>query len=136
MIKEKLRPYFQALPDVFNYQIASKALLAVLVFLLGRIFQALLRSSGRVAVTSGDWQFLFTTWQGILILLLGLVTLFFYVAFDINSKIIISRNLLTAQKSSLSECTIEAVRSIGKLFNLRGMAVVIYITLIAPIIGI
>ena len=136
MIKEKLRPYFQALPDVFNYQIASKALLAVLVFLLGRIFQALLRSSGRVAVTSGDWQFLFTTWQGILILLLGLVTLFFYVAFDINSKIIISRNLLTAQKSSLSECTIEAVRSIGKLFNLRGIAVVIYITLIAPIIGI
>ena len=136
MIKEKLRPYFQALPDVFNYQIASKALLAVLVFLLGRIFQALLRSSGRVAVTSGDWIFLFTTWQGILILLLGLVTLFFYVAFDINSKIIISRNLLTAQKSSLSECTIEAVRSIGKLFNLRGIAVVIYITLIAPIIGI
>ena len=136
MIKEKLRPYFQALPDVFNYQIASKALLAVLVFLLGRIFQALLRSSGRVAVTSGDWIFLFTTWQGILILLLGLVTLFFYVAFDINSKIIISRNLLIACKSSLTECTKEAAGSIGKLFNLRGILVVIYIALIAPIVGI
>ena len=136
MIKEKLRPYFQALPDVFNYQIASKALLAVLVFLLGRIFQALLRSSGRVAVTSGDWIFLFTTWQGILILLLGLVSLFFYVAFDINSKIIISRNLLIARKSSLTECTKEASGSIGKLFNLRGILVVIYIALIAPIVGI
>ena len=136
MIKEKLRPYFQALPDVFNYQIASKALLAVLVFLLGRIFQALLRSSGRVAVTSGDWKFLFTTWQGILILLLGLVSLFFYVAFDINSKIIISRNLLIARKSSLTECTKEAAGSIGKLFNLRGILVVIYIALIAPIVGI
>ena len=102
-IREKLRPYIQAMPDIFNYQIVTKALLAIWLFLLGRIFQALLKSSGRVAVTSGDWKFLFTTWQGILILLLGLVSLFVYVACDLNSKIVLSRNLINGQSESLYE---------------------------------
>lgn len=97
-IKEKLRPYTDAMPDIFNYQIVTKALLAIWLFLLGRIFQALLKSSGRVAVTSGDWKFLFTTWQGILILVLGVASLFVYVAFDLNSKIVLSRNLINGRR--------------------------------------
>ena len=72
-IKIRLDPYLWALPDIFNYQIATKILLALWLFLLGRVFQVLLRSTGRVAVTTGDWQFLFTTWQGIFILLLALI---------------------------------------------------------------
>ncbi len=135
-IREKLRPYTQALPDILNYQIVTKALIAIWLFLLGRIFQLLLKSSGRVAVTSGDWIFLFTTWQGILILLLGIVSLFVYVAFDLNSKIVLSRNLLNGQSESLDESINEGFFSIGKMINLRGLLVVLYIALIAPILGI
>ena len=62
-MREKLRPYIQAMPDIFNYQIVTKAIIAIWLFLLGRLFQALLKSSGRVAVTTGDWKFLFTPWQ-------------------------------------------------------------------------
>ena len=57
-IKERLRPYTQALPDILNYQIVTKAIICIWLFLLGRLFQVLLKSSGRVAVTSGDWKFL------------------------------------------------------------------------------
>ena len=135
-IAKRLRPYTQALPDIFTYQIVTKLLLAIWLFLLGRIFQALLKSSGRVAVTTGDWQFLFTTWQGILILLLGLVSLFVYVAFDLNSKVVLSRNILTGQKESLENTIKEGFFSIGKLINLEGILVVLYIALIAPILGI
>ena len=135
-IKQALRPYLQALPDIFNYQIATKILMAVWIFVLGRIFQALLKSSGRVALTSGDWQFLFTTWQGLMILLLGLVSLFIYVAFDLNSKIVLSREMLTGEAFSLWECIKEGFVSIPKLINLRGTLVVIYIALIAPIVGV
>ena len=60
-IKERLRPYTQAIPDILNYQIVTKVIICIWLFLLGRLFQALLKSSGRVAVTSGDWKFLFTT---------------------------------------------------------------------------
>ena len=135
-VKARLRPYFQAMPDIFNYQIVTKALIAIWIFLLGRLFQVLLKSSGRVAVTSGDWKFLFTTWQGILILLLGIVSLFIYVAFDLNSKIVLSRNLLTGKNETLEQSIKEGFFSVGKLINVQGILVVLYIALIAPIIGI
>ncbi len=124
------------MPDILNYQIFTKVLICIWMFLLGRIFQVLLKSSGRVAVTSGDWQFLFTTWQGILILMLGIVSLFGYVAFDINSKIVLSRNLLTGRNESLESSVKEGFFSIGKLINVRGLLIVLYIALIAPIVGI
>lgn len=135
-IKEKLKPYTQAIPDILNFQIVTKALICIWMFLLGRLFQALLRSSGRVAVTSGDWKFLFTTWQGMCILLLGIVSLFIYIAFDINSKIVLSRNLLTGQKESLESTIKEGFFSIGRMINLRGILIMLYIALIAPILGI
>ena len=135
-VKQTVRTYLRSLPDILNYQIATKALIAIWVFLLGRIFQALLKSSGRVAVTSGDWKFLFNTWQGLFILLLGLVSLFLYVAFDLDSKIVLCREVLSGEKVSFTKCINEGFFSVGKLINLQGIIVIIYIALIAPILGI
>ena len=133
---EKIKPYLRAMPDIFNYQIVTKLLIGIWIFLLGRIFQVLLKSTGRVAVTSGDWKFLFTTWQGLLILLLGFISLFIYVAIDLNAKIVISSNLLTGKASALKDIIREGYASVRKLINLRGVLVMVYIALIAPIIGI
>ena len=135
-IKKILRPYYLSLPGIFNYQIVTKAIIAIWLFLLGRLFQALLKSSGRVAVTTGDWKFLFTTWQGILILVLGIASLFIYVAFDLNSKIVLSRNIVTGRTEQLETTIREGFDSVGKLINGRGLLVVLYIALIAPIVGI
>lgn len=134
-VREILRPYTQALPDILNYQIVTKAVISVWLFLLGRLFQLLLRSSGRVAVTSGDYEFLFTTWQGLLILILGTFSLFVYVAFDLNSKIVLSRNLVTGQSEKLTDTMKEGFYSIKTLLNFRGMLAVVYIALIAPLVG-
>ena len=133
---QKVKPYLRILPHIIHYQIATKAFIAVWIFLLGRLFQVLLKSSGRVAVTSGDYLFLFTTWQGLLILILGLVTLFVYVAFDLNSKIVLSARMFNGQKVSFLECIKEGFASIGKFFNLRGILVVLYIAFISPVLGI
>ena len=103
--KQKLKPYLQACPAIFSYQIATKALIGIWVFLLGKIFILLLKSSGRVAVTSGDYAFLFTTWQGILMLLLTLVSLFVYVAFDLNTKIALSSKLISGESPPLEDAS-------------------------------
>ena len=134
-IKKDLKMYYKVLPDIVNYQIVTKALLAALLFLYDRIFQALLISSGRVAVSSGDYMFLFTTWQGLLILVLGLVSLFIYVAFDLNAQIVFCRELLNGRKTRLGVCFKEGLMSIKKLLNLRGILVVLYIAFISPILG-
>ena len=136
ILQQKVKPYFQALPYIFDYQIVTKIILGIWLFLLGEISQILLKSSGRVAITSGDWQFLFTTWQGILLLVLGLVSLFVYVAFDLNTKVIISRNIVTGKSMPLKDCMSEGFRSMGRFTELKGLLIVLYIALIAPILGI
>lgn len=134
-MQEKLRPYWQALPDIFTYQIITKPLIGIWIYLLGRITQTLLKSTGRVAVTSGDFLFLFKTWQGYLILILGLLSLFIYIAFDLNTKIVLSGKLVTGEKKSVWKSMDEGFRSIKALLNLRGIIVALYIALIAPILG-
>ena len=39
----RLRPYLEAIPEIIKYQIVTKALLSVWLFLLGRLNRLLLR---------------------------------------------------------------------------------------------
>ena len=52
--QKKLAPYVQALPGILQYQLFTKLVLGVWLFLMGRIFRMLLNSTNRVAVSSGD----------------------------------------------------------------------------------
>ena len=133
---ERLRPYIEALPDIVKYQIVTKLMLGVWLFVLGRLFRLLLNSTGRVAVTSGDFTFLFTTWQGILIIVIALASLFMYVALDLNAKVILSKNLITSENVSIWKSCLEAVQSVFRLLNLQGIGIAIYILLIAPLLGV
>ena len=133
---EKLKPYLEALPDIIKYQAVTKVMLGIWLFILGRLFRLLLNSTGRVAVTSGDFTFLFTTWQGILIIVIALSSLYMYVALDINAKIIMSRNLLNGEENSVLKSSLEAMESVLRLNNIRGIGIVLYILLIAPLLGI
>ena len=60
-MREKLRPYLQATPDIFCYVFVSKVILLFAMLALGGVVSVLLKSVGRVAVTSGDWKFLYST---------------------------------------------------------------------------
>ena len=132
---KRLKPYWQALNDIFQYQVVSKLCIGACIGLLGGVFTLLLKSTGRVALTSGDFMFVFTSWQGWLILLLGLVVLFVYVALDLNVKIILSRHLLQDETVSVSASVKEGFLSIPKFFDRHGIGVVLYIALIAPLLG-
>lgn len=132
----QFKPYLNSIPDILRYQVVTKLLLGAWLYVLGRLFRILLNSTGRVAVSSGDFTFLFSTWQGILIILIALISLFVYVALDLNSKIIMSKNFLYGEKVSILKASIEAMEGMNRLLNFKGILVVIYIVLIAPIVGV
>lgn len=132
---KRLKPYWQALNDIFRYQIITKLCIATCIFLLGKVFDLLLKSTGRVAVSSGDFKFIFTSWQGWLIILAALAVLFVYVAFDLNTKIILSKHLILGEKLSVADSMKEGFGSIRRFFNRHGVGVVLYVALIAPILG-
>ena len=135
-IKERAFPYWQAILDILKYQVVSKLCIGLWLLLLGRLASWAMLSTGRVAVTSGDFTFIFTSWQGILLILLALVTLFVYVTFDLNTKIIFSGKLLHDEAHSLRQCMKEAFISIRSFFCLHGIGVILYIVLLAPILGV
>lgn len=134
--KRIVLPFIQAMPVIFKYQFFTKLLISTWLFLMGRVFRLLLNSTGRVAVTSGDFVFLFGHWQGILIILCAIFSLFVYVALDLNTKTILSRNLLIGENVSVWECIKEALGSIKRLLSIQGVGVILYIALIAPVIGV
>ena len=134
--QEKLAPYLQALPGILQYQVFTKIVITLWLFLMGRVYRLLLNSMGRVAVSTGDFAFLFGHWQGILILLVALVSLYGYVAIDLNAKIILSRDLLSGEKISALDILKRAIPTIKRFACIQGLGVILYIALIAPILGI
>ena len=138
-IKESYRknwaPYLWAIPDITVYQITSGIMYFVLIYILKQAAMLLLESTGRVAISSGDFGFLFKTWQGPLLLFIALAILFFYVATDINIQIAYAGKLLKGQKISFLELIKESLISIKNLFTPDGILIIIYIALIAPVVG-
>ena len=128
-------PYLQAIPDIMKYQIVSKAMLGILLFGLKAAMRWTLHSTGRVAVSSGDFLFLFTTWQGILLIVMALVSLFLYVAFDLNTMILFSGKRLKQEEFTVWECMKESFVKIRRFFCPAGIVIVLYIALLAPILG-
>lgn len=135
-IKEKLKLYRRSVPIILLYQVITKAIIAVILLGLERLFTLLLKSGGRVAVSSGDIKFLFTTWQGILILVLFFVVLFVYFAFDLNAMIIFSSKLLNGEKRIMWSSIKEGFFSIKRFFCPRGIGIILYITFVVPLAGV
>lgn len=121
--------------EIAKYQLLTKIPLAILVELFGYFVYYLLSSTGRVAITSSDFLFLFQTWQGWMIIL----TLFFvaciYIAFDINTKIIYSDHFIQGKKESVWSVFETSFEKMLKFINVRGFFVFVFVTLLVPLTG-
>ncbi|MBQ6559883.1 MAG: glycerophosphoryl diester phosphodiesterase membrane domain-containing protein [Erysipelotrichaceae bacterium] len=122
--------------DIVAYQLLSKTVLSLLLMLLQKLAMLVLASTGRVAVTTGDFMFLFTTWQGVLLLLFGFISLYFYVVIDINTKIVFADKLLKNEKYTLFSLFKDSVSTLPRFFTPGGALVVLFISLLAPLTGV
>ena len=132
--RQNYLPYVRSVYDISRFQICNGMIIWAMSFLLRQIAMILIRSTGRVAISTGDFSFLFTTWQGPLLLFIGLSVLFVYLAFDLNSMIIFSDGILKGEPK-LFESLKQGFLSIRKFFTPDGIGIVMYIALVAPIIG-
>ena len=132
--RQNYLPYVRSVYDISRFQICNGMIIWAMSFLLRQIAMILIRSTGRVAISTGDFSFLFTTWQGPLLLFIGLSVLFVYLAFDLNSMIIFSDGILKGEPK-LFESLKQGFLSIRKFFTPDGIGIVMYIALVAPIVG-
>ncbi len=133
-IVQAIRPYRQSMNDIFRYRVVTYLISGIALSLLKQLAMILIRSTGRVAVSSGDFDFLFKTWQGILLIVLGLLVLFLGVVIDLNIQIIYASKILHGRNELLKSVK-EGLLSLTKFFTPDGIGIVLYIALIAPITG-
>ena len=131
-----LWPYFQTIPGIIYYQIVSGLILALALNGIRTLSGILMSSAGHEAVTTGDFAFLFTTWQGGLLILLAIALLCLYTIFDLNVKIIYSRSVLCREKARTGTILKDAVRSFRKLTGFRGILLILYMAIAVPLVGI
>lgn len=134
-LKERLTPYVQAVPKILGFKLLTTVVLAVISSLLMFVSKLLMRSTGRVSVSSGDFSFLFTTWQGYLMIAIMLVIVLLYVAVEVNALIIYISKILHSENPSVFKCIGKGIVGLKKYVNYRGLIILLYCTLISPLLG-
>ena len=132
----KVIPYFQALPDFMRYRIISGFILLLLAKVLGYAFELLLKSAGKVAITSSDILFLISSIQGILLLIVAFILVVLYCVIELNGLIIMSDKFMKAKQIKVFEIVREALLACKKFYNPKSIILVIYIAVLAPIVGV
>ena len=134
-LKNRILPFYQAIPKLLTFQFLSFLLLGLVTWGVSLLCGLLLGLSGKAAVSSGDLGFLFTHWQGYVMIALVLLMVILYVAVELNALIIYSAKLLDGEKPSVWQSIKGGFTSMKKYLNLRGLAIILYAVVLAPILG-
>lgn len=133
---KRMRSYWQACPPILGLSALSSGVLLILTGAIDFLAKAALASQGRVAVTTGDYLFVFTTWQGWAMGLLGLLAVYLSFGLSICASILMSDRLVKGERAELRKCIDEGLRSITKFANLAGVLVVAYVAFVLPVLGV
>ena len=134
-LKKRILPFYQAIPKLLTFQVVSFLLLSLLTWGISALCGLLLGLTGKAAVTSGDIKFLFTHWQGYVMLALILVMVISYVAVELNALLIYSSKLLSGEKASVWQSIKGGFSGLKKYLNPRGLVIILYAVILAPILG-
>lgn len=134
--KDQLRALFRCIPPLIRFQIVTKLLMAAILYVLNQLALLILRRTGRVALTSGDADWLFQTWEGWVILIGGAFTIIIMFCIDINAKIIYSDSLLQGKPLKIRNALLKGAASMRRFLNPIGILAIAYLSFAVPIIGI
>ena len=121
-----------------KYQLITKLLLSLLIFpIYSFVLRFLIKSTGRVNISSGDFLPFLFSFQGVGMLIVTLFLISFLIAIDINVFIILSSLIYENKVVFKIKDTINiAIKSLKSFFSISGLLMIFYVTLIIPILGV
>ncbi len=135
--KEKSLFYYRgSIPEILRYQVVTKVWLLGIAWIFHAIRGALLWTSDRSAITSGDLGFLLHSVQGWLLLVLGFGVLIVYALFDINAMILLSSRILHQQPVKIRDILKESLVATKYFRNVSGVLLLLYVAFLVPVIGV
>lgn len=134
IIKE-LKIYISNLAAYTKYQIITKGILLVLIYLLFNVIGGMLiKSSGHLVLSSGNYKDILFSVRGIGFIIISLVLFLLTVAIDINAFIAISSSIkITGKPIKISEAIIKGIKSIKSLASPAGLFLMFFTLLIVPL---
>ena len=134
-IKSRIKPYYKEIPKLLQFQFVSFVILAAATWIVSIACSYLLGLSGKVAITSGNLGYLFTTWQGYVIIALLILLVLCYIAIELNALIIYCNKLLDGKEASVFQSIKSGFISLKKYKGIRGILLILFVVFLAPILG-
>jgi len=132
----QIMPYIQAIPEILIYKAVSNIILLILVEVLKRLMMWAVYRTGRVAVSSGDFAFLFKSPYGWIAILTSFILCAVYIAFDINVIINYAGEKVKERPTVLWKILLESMAESARFFTPGGLLVLLYSLIIAPVFGV
>ena len=135
-IKRFLRFAWHAVPEMLEFQLLTKGLLAAALFALRKLAGVLMRGGGYALITSSDLLRILRTWQGWALLLVFLFILFLYTAAEILAQIINSDNIMAGRRMRIPAVYVRGFAGLRAFVSAGGIPLIIFITFAVPLTGI
>ena len=129
------RLVFQAIPELFSYQMISSILLAAATWGLYKLIN-LVAESGGAALTTANLTDLLLSWRGLAILLLGVVLVSVFAAFEIFASIYLYDDILNGRTVRIFAEIGQGFRALRRFLCPGGLLVLLYIFIAVPLCGI
>ena len=135
-LRKFTQTYARHIPQIVILQLITKSLIGVVIILLSALSNWAFASQGRVAISSGDFAFVFLCWQGWVLILATIVLLYVSFALDVNAQVAFSGYAVRGEEVSIRRLLQEGLSAIRLFLHLDGLAVVLYSVLLVPIVGV
>lgn len=126
---------FEALPEMWSFQLLAGILLALPAAILKKTISAVASSAGS-AMTSADLKAFFLNWRFPVILVLGILLVFLYMAIELFAQIHLTGDILTGRQTGIPGEIRAGFLSLRRFFCPEGALVLFYIFLVVPVCGI
>lgn len=126
---------FEALPEMWGFQILAAILLAIPASFLTRLIYAVAESGG-APITTANLRAFLLSWRFPAVLLLGALLVSCYIVVELFSLIHMSDDILNGRPAGIRRDIGAGIRSLRRFSTPAGLFVLLYIFIAVPLCGI
>ncbi len=126
---------YEALPEMWTFQILTAVILGIVSFLLTSLIDAV-AGFGSATLTSANWKNYLLNWRSPVLLILGIALLLCYLIIEVFAQIHLTGDILSGRKLSTFGEIKKGVRSLKLFWNPSGILVLLFIFIAVPLCGI
>ncbi len=125
----------ESIPEIWMVRFVTSVILAALVFVFTRISNAIIGTKV-AALTTANLKQILLSWQGPVLIIIGIAFLLVYVAIDLFIRVLVTGGILRGEKAGIFRSIKDSVLCIKRFLNPDGISILVYILFAVPLIGV